>query len=256
MSDDVKSLVSDDVALVTGASSGIGAAAALAFASSGIEVAAVARSATRSVSQDLPPKVRSALHPIDADLTVPEEIHRVFEEVGPIRIIVHSVGFDYDTGWFANAPPDDVVSAVASLISSPALVLNRGLNAMSHTGGTIGLVSSGAANKLTPGRALYSASKSAVNRLVESVAAECAVHSPDIGVYAISPGRVNTPAQDRLINVAATAPEVFGLESFRSSDNVHEAADVGGAITKLAQREPGELNGGIFRYRPRGWEKT
>lgn len=205
------------------------------------------------------PEHEADLDLIDADMTDPTEIDRVFsyaESKGPIRIVIHSVGYRYDVGWFVDTDPSSILEATASLVSSPALVLNRALHSMEGTGGGVtGLVSSGAANKPTPGRALYGPAKAAVDRLVVSVAGECAARSHDIGVFGISPGRVDTPAQRRLIGSAGSAPAAFMLDGFRSTAGVADAGLVGEAIADLARREPVELNGGIFRFRPDGWER-
>lgn len=246
-------------AVVTGASSGIGAATALALARSGIPVVAAARSATSLVEREAATEQAADLDPVDADMTDPTEIDRVFacaEGKGPIRIVIHSVGHRYDVGWFTDTDPSSILDATASLVSSPALVLHRALRSMERTGGgVIGLVSSGAAHKPTPGRALYGPAKAAVDRLVVSVAEECAARGHDIGVFGISPGRVDTPAQRRLIDSAQTAPAAFMLEGFRSTAGVAHAGEVGEAIAELARRKPVELNGGIFRFRPDGWER-
>jgi NAD(P)-dependent dehydrogenase (short-subunit alcohol dehydrogenase family) len=247
-------------AIVTGASFGIGAATAIALARSGIPVVAAARSASSFMKRELAAKALTNLAPIDADMTDPIEIDRVFgfaeERKGPIRIVIHSVGFQHELGWFAEMEPKSILAEIASLVSSPALVLSRAIRSMESTGGgVVGLVSSGAADKVTPGRALYGPAKAAVNRLVRTVAAECAFRAPNIGVFGISPGRVDTPAQRRLIRSAATAPSAFGLESFKSTVGVAEAEVVGSAIASLARRTPAEVNGGLFRYHPEGWEK-
>jgi NAD(P)-dependent dehydrogenase (short-subunit alcohol dehydrogenase family) len=198
---------------------------------------------------------------IDADMTDPTEVDRVFGvtegRMGPIRIVIHSVGFQYEVGWFADMDPHSILAAVASLVSSPALVLHRAVRSMESTGGgVIGLVSSGAANKLTPGRALYGPAKAAVNRLVATVAAECAARELDIGVFGISPGRVDTPAQRRLIRSAKIAPIAFQLEGFRSTVGVADVEEVGSAIATLASRKPAEVNGGLFSYREHSWERV
>jgi benzil reductase ((S)-benzoin forming) len=242
-------------ALVAGASSGIGAATALA--SRGIDVVAVARTPQRLTEHERFPRLRDRLHLVEADLTRPEEVESAFaraaEAVAPLRYVIHSVGFHHRVGWYRETTPTDILDEVSALVASPALVLRQALRAFHSGGGNIGLISSGAANRTTPGRSLYSPSKIALNRLVESVATECAADSPDIGVFAVLPGRVDTPAQRRLVESAHHAHPVFGLERFRSTVEVIPADAVGTAIASLLLRPASELNGRILRYAPDGW---
>lgn len=141
----------ESCAIVTGASSGIGAATAIALARSGIPVVAAARSASSMADRALALEAGARLDLIDADMTDPTAVDRVFGvaegRMGPIRIVIHSVGFQYEVGWFADMDPHSILAAVASLVSSPALVLHRAVRSMESTGGgVIGLVSSGAAD--------------------------------------------------------------------------------------------------------------
>lgn len=245
-------------AIVTGAGSGIGAATALALASAGVDVVAVSRDPGRLREHPDRAEAGDRLVTVAADLTIAGEIDRVFTEAesirGPVRYVVHSVGHDYRIGWYRDAGPASIESAIAALVTSPALVVARALRSMRGTGGAIGLISSGAANKPTPGRALYGASKIAVNRLVESVAAECEASAPGVAVFAVLPGRVDTPMQRRLIEAAADSPAAFGLDRFTSSTEVHPAREIGEAVAALVSAPDAHLNGRILRYRPEGWE--
>lgn len=247
-------------AIVAGGSSGIGAATVWALAARNIDVIAVSRSPGRLLEVDQSRKARRVIHPLAADMTSEGEIDRVFTHAesiyGPVRFVIHSVGHAYQVGWYREASAQAITETLSALVSSPALVLNRALKSLQSTGGSIGIISSGAANKPTPGRALYSSSKIAVNRLVESVAEECAAYDPLTAVFGISPGRVDTPMQRRLIRTAQNAPAAFRLEAFRSTDNVAKAVPVGVAIASLLMSPPTELNGSIFRYSGTGWHRA
>lgn len=249
--------MSDGCAVVTGAGSGIGAATAMALASSGVDVVAASRNPGKLADHVGYEDVESRLDLVTADLTKPDDVDEVFGHAesahGRVRFVVHSVGFNYRVGWFRENQTEDVVGALAALFTSPVLVLRRALRSMRTNSGAVGLISSGAARRPTPGRALYSSTKIAVNRLVESVAAECAEEDPTTAVFAIYPGRVDTPMQRQLMDVAQEAPSAFRLDRFRSADDVFSPDAVGAAIASLAHREPTHLNGRIFRYRPDGW---
>lgn len=239
-------------AIVAGASSGIGAATAASLASRGTEVLAVSRQPEQILELPISQDSRSRLHPIAADLTDASAVDRVFAEaevsLGAVSYAVHSVGHDYVVDWYWNATADSIEAAISALITSPALFLNRALRSMQPSGGRIGLITSGAANKPTPGRALYSASKIAMNRLIESVALECKADGSELVVFGISPGRVDTPMQQCLIESSKDAPSAFGLESFLDTSGVVAAQDVGDAIAALMLSRNPELNGKIVRY--------
>lgn len=245
-------------AIVSGASSGIGAATAASLASRGIEVLAVSRQPEQILELPLSQDSRDRLHPFAADLTDASAVDRVFAEaeasLGAVGYVVHSVGHDYVVDWYENATAESIEAAIGALITSPALFLNRALQSMQPSGGKIGLITSGAANKPTPGRALYSASKIAMNRLIESVALECRADGSDRIVFGISPGRVDTPMQQRLIQSSNNAPSAFGLKGFLDTSNVVAAQDVGDAIAALMLLPNPELNGKIVRYPFDGWK--
>lgn len=244
-------------AIVAGAGSGIGAATAVSLASREIDVFAVSRQPERILDLPFSENTRGRLHLTAADLTAAMAIDRVFSEaegsLGRVGYVVHSVGHDYEVDWYGNATAEAIEAAIHALVMSPALVLNRALRSMRSSGGKIGLVTSGAANKPTPGRALYSASKIAINRLIESVAVECKADLAGLTVFGISPGRVDTPMQQRLIESTKDAPSAFGLEPFLDTSNVVAAQDVGEAIADLMLSATPELNGKIARYPFDSW---
>lgn len=247
----------DGCILVTGASSGIGLATAVALSSSGHRVLAVSRHPSPAIDETGGPNEARSPLTLAADLTLPDEVDRVFTyceaQLGGVLSVLHSVGHDYEVQWLSATEPEAIIAAVSALLTSPALVLARALRSMEATGGSVGLVSSGAAVKPTPGRSLYSASKAAVNRMVESVSLECADRMPGIAVFAVSPGRVDTPMQRRLMMRAQTAPATFRLESFKSGQHVHPAAEVGAALADLILAPPQPLNGKLATYRESGW---
>lgn len=240
---------------MTGAGSGIGGATALALSQAGVQVVAVSRSPRRLLAGgDSAP---SGLHLVAADMTEPEAVDSVFADAvatfGAVSYVVHSVGYQSRVGWFGDAETVEILGTVAALVTSPALVLSRAVDTMRLGGGVVCMVSSGAAHRPTPGRPLYSAAKMAMNRMVQSVGAECRSLAPTIGVCAVEPGRVDTPMQRRLMAQADEADPVFELERFQSADGLLEAAAVGVAIAELVRRDAAEVNGRVFRFAQGGW---
>ncbi len=248
--------MTDRRAIVTGASSGIGKAIALELTRKGMDVVASARRAA-SLDEATSSEGAGRLHRYQADLTDPSAVRDLFEyareEIGPVDTVIHSVGHEYPIALLAQSDRTAVPGAIAALITSPALVLAEALAQFEDgRGGRVILVSSGAAFRALPGRALYSMAKAAVNQLVRSAAAEVAAR-PTVAVSAILPGRVDTPMQRRLVETAMTADVTLGLSEFRSMDGVSQAEDVAAAVGDLVDREPSALNGHIFRYAAGGW---
>ena len=249
---------SPTVAVVTGASSGIGRAVALELARAGYRVVASARraDALEALAAEDVGSGQIVGHP--ADLTDPGQVAGLFEAAtagsGSVDVVVHSVGHDYAVASMWEQSAEAVAAAVGALVTSPALVLREALATMREHGGKVLLVSSGAAAGLTPGRALYSAAKLAVNRLVESVAAEVdAADGPPLAVAALLPGRVDTPMQRRLVEAAQTAPSAYRLSRFTTMDGVFSAEDVGRGVRELLDRPVPDLHGQILRYTSDGW---
>ena len=87
------------VALITGASSGLGRAAALAFAQAGTDVALIARSEQdlRQVARDIEARGRRAL-PVPLELedeqAIEQAVKRVETEFGRIDVLVNNAGTD------------------------------------------------------------------------------------------------------------------------------------------------------------------
>jgi NAD(P)-dependent dehydrogenase (short-subunit alcohol dehydrogenase family) len=245
--------------MVLGASSGIGRATCRAFAAAGTTVVAVARRMARL--HDLNAETAATarhLRPFAADVSDPAVVRQVFDqaaaEFGRVTCVVHTVGFAFPIGFLADQDVETIDQSVRALVGSAATATAVALRAMRGAGGTVLLVSSGAATGATPGRSLYAASKAAVNAFIRSVSLEVAAwDGPAVGVAGVLPGRVDTPMQRELMLAANTAPEVFRLERFRDESELRDPVAVGGAIVELSARDSAELNGHLFRYHPDGW---
>lgn len=182
------------VALVTGATSGIGRATALKFAAEGAQVALVARRAAElaEVAQAIGAGGGQA-RAIAADITRETEIERVVRETvgsfGGIDVLVNAAGiltsgsiettrlqdWDYMMNLNARAPFYLIQCALPYLIERLGAVVN---------------VSSVTGIRAFPGILAYCASKAAVDQLTHCVALEVA--SKGVRVNAVNPGVVVT----------------------------------------------------------------
>lgn len=194
-------MTSDDThrALVTGASSGIGKATAIAFAQAGIDVALVSRSLDKltPVAQELTAMgVTAKAYALDlANLEqIKPEIEALLDDFGPVNILVNNAGMGY-TGNLATMPLEDWQQVMNLNLASILQCVQAVLPTLRSQGrGTIINVASIAGKSAFPGWGAYSVSKAGLITFSKVLAAEEREHG--IRVVTVSPGAVNTAIWD------------------------------------------------------------
>jgi short-subunit dehydrogenase len=186
-------------AIITGASSGIGKATALAFAKSGIDVALVSRSLRKlETVVNTAKEIGVEAKPYALDLreisTVKEQIAAIAEDFGSIDILVNNAGMGY-TNSLTNTSLADWQQVINLNLTSIFQCIQGVLPQMRQNGGgTIINVASIAASQAFPEWGAYSVSKAGVVALTKTLAIEERVNG--IRAVIISPGAVNTPIWD------------------------------------------------------------
>ena len=185
-----------EVALVTGASSGLGRRFALTLARAGARVAIAARRIRRL--EELAAEIEGfdgrAL-PIELDVTDPENVRQAVTaaetELGPITILVNNSGIsiekrvtDYD-----EADYDRIMDTNAKGAFFVAQEVGRHMIAHRRAGRIVNIASVAAFDAM-PGLAIYAMSKSAVAQMTRAMAREWLRY--DINVNAICPGYIAT----------------------------------------------------------------
>jgi NAD(P)-dependent dehydrogenase (short-subunit alcohol dehydrogenase family) len=191
------------IALVTGASKGIGTACARALSEAGHRVVLVSRDAEAlgAVADSLPGE--SLVVP--ADMTDAAAIEaaftRVEQEWGPVEILVVNAGASMSAPLVRTT--DDEWQRMLDLnLTAPFRCLRRTLPSMTAAGfGRVVVIASVAAKAGSPRIAAYTASKHGVLGLVRTAALEVA--RTGVTVNAVCPGYVDTPMTDE--SVAAIA---------------------------------------------------
>ncbi|MFI5410824.1 SDR family oxidoreductase [Kaistia sp. UC242_56] len=179
------------VALVTGASSGIGRAMARMLAGQGVRLALVGRSKERlQAVRDEFPDVEALV--IAADLTKPAEVERTIAEtvagLGPIDILLANAGL-YLTGDLVDGDPDDFDEVIGVNINAVFRAVRAVLPSMiERRAGDIIVTSSVAGHQAIPWEPVYSATKHAVQAFVHGVRRQVAPHGVRVG--AVAPGVV------------------------------------------------------------------
>lgn len=182
-------------ALITGASSGIGRATAVAFAEAGIDLALVSRSAEglQSVALELAHTgVEVSTYSLDLSVVelVQPAIGRIVTE-RPIDFLVNSAGIAHTSELLTTSLADwqSVLNLNLTSVFQCIQAVLPGMRARQR--GTIINVSSIAARNAFPGWGAYSVSKAGLVSLSKVLAAEERSHG--IRVVVITPGAVNTP---------------------------------------------------------------
>lgn len=183
------------VALVTGASSGLGRATALALAGAGADVGILARSESdlERVAQEISALGKRSLA-IAIDLAHAEEVlaavERMVETLGRIDILVNSAGTDVPAP-VAELGIQDWDRVIAVNLRAPFVLAKAVLPHMREEGaGTIINVSSVAGKRGWADAAAYCASKFGLTGLTQALAAEGRGHG--IRVCALYPGGMST----------------------------------------------------------------
>jgi NAD(P)-dependent dehydrogenase (short-subunit alcohol dehydrogenase family) len=232
------------VALVTGASSGIGRACALHLAKRGFLVYAASRGAGASLAAELraqlPASARLEVVQIDVDQekSVRDGVARVVAAVGRIDAVVHCAGFGI--GGAVEDTSDDEAKAIFETNVFGALRLCRAAlpTMRCHGSGTLIFVSSIGGRVALPFQGLYSATKFALEGVAESLSMEVRGHG--VRVVLIEPGDFCTGFTDRRARVRGSSGESPYHEDFERALTVIESDERGGStpdpIARLVQR--------------------
>lgn len=225
----------DKLVLITGASTGIGAAAAKAFADVGARVAVnynASADAARQVQQAIAAGGGTCVL-VQGDLTAAGEPERIVKEaasrLGGLDVLVNNAGSLVRREPFANVDAElidavlglNVLSVIAACQAAVPLLEQRGGGAIINVGSIAGVDGGG------PGSMMYASSKAFIHNLTRHLARDLA--AKNIRVNAVSPGVIRTPFH------AATSPE--RMEAMRKAvhlGRIGEPEDCAGAFLFLA----------------------
>jgi NAD(P)-dependent dehydrogenase (short-subunit alcohol dehydrogenase family) len=190
------------VALITGASSGIGRATGKAFAGQGARVVLAARREAElaELVSEIELKGGSAAA-IKTDVSDAKEVERmvahVLEKYGRLDFAVNNAGIEGKLAGIVDMLEQDWDEVIATNLKGPFLCMQHEAKAMLARGGGGAIVNVGSVNSFLgfPGGSAYSASKHALIGLTSSVSAELAPQG--IRVNLLCPGFIDTPMHRR-----------------------------------------------------------
>jgi len=224
------------VALVTGASRGIGRAIARAYVGEGARVVVTGRDA--SALNALVAELGDAAHAVAGDLAAPETpdalVAATLARFGALDLLVNNAGVIHPARDLADFAPEDWRAVIEVNLVAPAMLARAAVPAMRTAGrGHIINLSSIGGRKGGRGRSAYRASKAALINLTESLAAELA--RDGIQVNCICPGVVNTEGYRDLMVSRGLSPVAEAMRAEEIAEvALFLASDAASAITGTA----------------------
>jgi len=225
----VKKSFTDQVVIVTGASSGVGAAAARAFARRGARVVLAARSAARI--RKLARELGGLAVPTDvADLSQLERlIDATVAKYGRIDVLVNNAAANH-RGPLDTLDPADIAMVIDTNLKAPMLLTRLALPHLRESRGVVVNVASIAGHVPLPDEASYCASKWGLRGFTFALRGE--LQDAGVGSCVVSPGPISTPfVLDDLDHV----PDLVFSQPMLSAEEVAEAV-VACALDRTRER--------------------
>jgi 7-alpha-hydroxysteroid dehydrogenase len=239
--------LTDKVAIVTGASAGIGRGSALAFAEAGADVVCAARTpdTLESVAAEVRQRGRRALAvPCDVNRTeqVEEVVARAVKEFGRIDIVVNNAGGTGPTAALDLSIRD--FEAAFHFNVSSALLLSRlaAPHMMKVGGGAVVNISSALSYMVETGFVAYGTAKAALSHMTRLLGHEWAPH---IRVNAIAVGATETDALSPFLNAAEGLREQ--MVALTPMGRLGTPEDIACAVLYLASPAASWVTGKVFQ---------
>jgi 3-oxoacyl-[acyl-carrier protein] reductase len=249
--------LSGKTAIVTGAGRGIGRAISLAFCAEGAKVVVASRTIQElDETARMIRRLGGTTHVVRTDVSVDSDVRRLIQSsldvFGRIDVLVNDAGI---LGPIARLDQTDTekwietvhVNLIGSYLCCKAVIPHM----IQNGGGKIINISGGGSTSPWPFFSAYSASKTGIVRLTETLAEE--VKGFNIDVNVIAPGGVDSRLQDEIINapaLAGTRERELAIQRKKGKATpVEKAADL---AVFLASNESDKLSGRIISAE---WDK-
>jgi NAD(P)-dependent dehydrogenase (short-subunit alcohol dehydrogenase family) len=231
------------VALVTGATSGIGQAIAMTLAAGGAEIIVHGRNPVRGATTvDAIIKSGGTARFLAADLADPDAVDDLADKAGPVDVLVNNAAV-YKFGPMLEATTESFDLHMATNVRAPMLLVAALAPEMVERGsGSIINITTGAVSTPVRGGGIYVASKAALDHMTVIWADE--LGAAGVRVNAVSSGPTRTPGTeafgDEVINALAKAT-VLGRAG--------EPSEIAEAVAFLASPRASFITGAIVDVR-------
>lgn len=240
----------DRVVIVTGATKGIGRAAALAFGNAGARVAIIGTdeaggNETASEIEKGGSKARFFPCDVTDEEAVARTVERVEGEIGPAAILVNNAGI-LKVGDVTQITPEDWRKVMETNVTSAFLMTHACVPKMKERGdGVIVNVASEAGLAAIAGQIVYNVSKASLVHFTKCLAVDLAQYG--IRANAVCPGTTYTPLVEKALQESGDpAGTKRKLESMRPMNRLGDVSEIAYAILSLASSEMGYATGAVL----------
>jgi NAD(P)-dependent dehydrogenase (short-subunit alcohol dehydrogenase family) len=236
--------------LITGASSGIGAAAAAAFARAGAEVALLARRREGlEVAAQAARDQGGTAHVLPADVSDRVALGAAVEEavarMGGLDVLVSNHAAML-FGTFDQVSPEDFDRTVDITFTGAVNAIRAAMPHLERTAGTIVVTGSIMSSVPLPTFSSYAAAKHALKGFVGSLRIELRRHRSPVSICLVNPGAVDTPLWEHVSSATPRRP--------RRPPDSYSAETIARALVAVAIRPRPEFTvGGEARIMEIGW---
>jgi len=219
--------VDGDVALVTGASRGIGRATAEAFAADGVDVAICSRDREEieTAAEAITDEYAGDAVGVECDVREREAVEAVVDaardDLGGLDVLVNNAGASFMAG-FSDISPNGWESVVDVNLTGTYNCTHAAADDLADGGGSVVNVASVAGHHGAPYMSHYAAAKAGIINLTKTLGYEWA--SEGVRVNCVAPGYVATPGLSSQMGIEAE--QVERADPDRNVGTSHEIADV------------------------------
>ena len=247
---------SNKVALVTGASRGIGSIIALQLARRGARVALHYRNNRKAAAASLASLPGEGHASFDADLSDPNEAsllwQRVSDSLGAVDILINNAGLyifhpplktaygDWQSAWQLTLATNLVAPASLSLLAAQSMAAREQAQASDFGRGRIVNISSRGAFRGEPDAPAYAASKAGLNALSQSLARALAPAA--VYFYCVAPGWVET----EMATSHLEGPEGQAILAQHPLGRVNRTDEIANAAVYCALDAPAAMTGCVI----------
>ncbi|XP_026729092.1 uncharacterized protein LOC113494784 [Trichoplusia ni] len=239
----------DKVVLITGASSGIGAACAVAFAKSSASLTLVGRNSDNLNKVAKQCEKLNQLQPLTivADITLETDLERITEETvnryGKIDVLINNAGVNSISPTITPAEAFDTV--MTTNLRGTYLLTSKITPYLAKTKGNIVNISSILSNKPLPMMTPYCMSKAALDMFTKCTALQ--LSPKGVRVNAVNPGPVKTELFRRGGMSDVDCERMFlGIEMNSPLKKITKGEDVAELVTFLASDRASCINGSCY----------